>query len=176
VNAERSEQSERSEPSFTRRRAGPLVRLFLRVPRLLYRGPIAELLRSRCVMLLTTQGRRSGRPRTTPVSFMPLDDRYIAFSGWGVRSNWYRNVRANASVEITVGRRRMRAMAHLVEDPERRRELMRQMEARSSGCGPPRLVRPLLKLSGAFDYDGEIRMAIAAGGTLPVIEITPVGT
>jgi deazaflavin-dependent oxidoreductase (nitroreductase family) len=162
-----------SEPTFTRKPAGPLLRLFLTVPGLLYRGPIAELLRSRCVLLLTTRGRRSGKPRTTPMSFMPLGDHFIVFSGWGVRSNWYRNVRANPSVQVTVGRRRMRATARLIEDPERRKELMRQMQVRSSGCGPPKPVRPLLKLTGAFDYEGEIRMGMAAGASLPVVEIIP---
>jgi len=34
-------------------------------------------------------------------------------------------------------------------------------------------VRPLLKATGAFDYDGEISMAVNAGGTLPVLEIVP---
>ena len=163
-----------SEPSFARRRANPLMRFFLKAPVLLYRGPIADLLRSRCVMLLTTIGRRSGRPRTGPVSFMPVDNHFIVFSGWGVNSNWYRNVRANPEVTITVGRRRMRAMARLVEDPDRRRALMLRQQARSGGCGPPKPVRPLFKLLKIFDYDGEITMAVAAGAALPVIEITPV--
>jgi deazaflavin-dependent oxidoreductase (nitroreductase family) len=162
-----------SEPTFTRRRASPLLRTLLKVPVLLYRGPIAELMRSRCVMLLTTRGRRSGRPRTTGVSFMPVDDRYVVFSGWGTGSNWYRNVRAHPEVWITVGRRRTRATARLVENPERRRELMLRMQARSPGCGPPRPMRPLLKLTGIFDYEGEIKMAVAAGGALPVVEIVP---
>lgn len=134
---------------------------------------MAEFLKSRCVMLLTTRGRGTGRPRTNGVSFMPVDDHYVAFSGWGVRSDWYRNVRAHPEVFITVGRRRMRAMARVVEDPERRRQLMRQMQARSSRCGPPKRVRPLLKLSGLFDYDAEINLAVAAGETLPVVEIFP---
>lgn len=162
-----------SQPTFTRRRANPVLRALLKAPVLLYRGPIADVLRSRCVMLLTTRGRRSGLPRTTAVSFMPVDGHYVAFSGWGVGSNWYRNVLAHPEVWITVGRRRTRAVARLVEDPQRRRELMLRMQARSSGCGPPRPIRPLLKLSGVFDYDGEIKMAIAAGETLPVIEIFP---
>src|SRR5436853_5778207 len=100
-----------SEPTFTRRRANPVLRTLLKIPVLLYRGPIADLLRSRCVMLLTTKGRRSGRPRTGPVSFMPVDDHFVVFSGWGVTSNWYQNLRANPEVTITVGRRRMRAVA-----------------------------------------------------------------
>jgi deazaflavin-dependent oxidoreductase (nitroreductase family) len=140
-----------------------------------YVGPIAELMRSRCVMLLTTRGRRSGQPRTTAVSFMPVGNHLVVFSGWGTASNWYHNVRANPNVRIQVGRRRMRATAHLVEDPDQRAELMRRMRARSSGCGPPRPMRPLLKLTGVFDYQGELDMALAAGGTLPVIDITPSG-
>jgi deazaflavin-dependent oxidoreductase (nitroreductase family) len=145
----------------------------LKAPIYLYYGPIADLLRSRCVMLLTTLGRRSGRSRTGGVSFMPLDDHYVVFSGWGVTSNWYRNIQANPEVSIKVGREQMRARAHVVEDPRRRQALMLQMQARSGSCGPPRPLRPLLKLTGVFDYQGEIDMAVAAGGTLPVVELVP---
>jgi deazaflavin-dependent oxidoreductase (nitroreductase family) len=162
-----------AEPSFTRRRAGLFLRLFLTVPPLVYWGPIADLLRSRCVLVLTTRGRRTGRPRTTGVSFMPLDDHFVIFSGWGVASNWYRNVQANSAVQIKVGQRTYQATARVVEDPEQRSQLMRQMAARSSRCGPPMFTRPLLKLTRVFDYQGEIDMALAAGGTLPVVEIFP---
>src|SRR5215469_16095651 len=103
------------EPSFRRRRQSPLLRLLLKVPRLVYYGPIAELLRSRCVMLLTTRGRRTGLPRTNGVSFMPWDGHYVVFSGWGIDSNWYRNLLADPSVRIKVGRREMQATARLVE-------------------------------------------------------------
>src|SRR5918911_1653723 len=106
-----------SEPTFARRRANPILRVLLRVPVVVYRGPIADLLRSRCVLLLTTRG----------------------------------------------GRGRVGARARLVEDPERRRGLMLQMQARAAGCGPPRPVRPLLKLARVFDYEAEISMAVAAG-------------
>jgi len=145
----------------------------LKVPSLIYRGPLAELMRSRCVLLLTTRGRTTGRLRTGAVSFMPVEDHFVVFSGWGVGSNWLKNIRANPDVSVRVGRKHFRATARLVEDPERRRELMLQMQQRSRGCGPPRLIRPLLKVTHVFDYDGEIDMAVAAGGTLPVVEIFP---
>jgi len=161
------------EPSFHRPRAAGWLRALLRVPRFLYSGPIAEIMRGRCVLLLTTRGRRSGLPRTTAVSFMPVSNHYVVFSGWGVGSNWYRNVLANPQVTVKVGRRTMRATARVVEDPSRRATLMRQMQARSAGCGPPKPIRPLLKLTGVFDYQGEIDMAVAAGGSLPVVEIFP---
>jgi deazaflavin-dependent oxidoreductase (nitroreductase family) len=162
------------EPTFTRPRASPPLRFLLRVPRRLYIGPLADLLASRCVLLLTTRGRRSGQPRQTLVSFMPLiDGRYVVFSGWGVHSDWYLNVRADPRVRVNVGQRQMDATARLVEDPEQRRGLMLRMASQSSGCGPPRPIRPLLKLTRVLDYEGEIQMAVAAGGTLPVVEIRP---
>ena len=104
---------------------------------------------------------------------MPVGDHFVVFSGWGVGSNWFRNIRVNPEVTVRVGRRSMRATARVVDDPERRRELMRQMQARSSRCGPPQPMRPLLKLTRLFDYQGEIDMAVAAGTTLPVVEIIP---
>jgi deazaflavin-dependent oxidoreductase (nitroreductase family) len=162
-----------SEPSFARRRASGLQRLLLKAPPLVYHGPIADLLRSRCVMLLTTIGRRSGRPRTLGISFMPVDDHLVVFSGWGVSSNWYRNLRANPEVMVQVGRRRLRATAKLVEEPSRRIELMQKMQARSGRCGPPQPVRPVLKALHLFDYQAEIDTAVAAGGALPVIELFP---
>ena len=144
------------------------------MPRLMYVGPLADLLRSRCVMLLTTRGRRTGRPRTTAVSFMPLEDGHlVVFSGWGVGSDWYANVRADSRVRVKVGRQAVSGTARLVEEPSRRHELMLRMQRRSSGCGPPKPVRPVLKATGAFDYDGEIAMAVRAGGALPVVEIVP---
>jgi deazaflavin-dependent oxidoreductase (nitroreductase family) len=146
----------------------------LRLPRLMYVGPLAELMRSRCVLLLTTRGRRSGLPRPTTVSFMPLSDgRYVIFSGWGIHSDWYRNVLADPRVHIQVGQDQMNATAKVVEDPQQRRGLMLRMASLSSGCGPPRPLRPLLKLTRIFDYEGEIQMAVAAGTTLPVVEIRP---
>ncbi len=163
-----------TEPTLTRERPSWLQQLFLRAPVLLYRGWLAELLRWRCVLLLTTTGRTSGLPRTTGVSFLPVDTKYVIFSGWGIRSDWYRNVRANPDVVIQVGRRRIRATAQLVEDPARRQELMLRMRDRSAHCGPPRLVRPVLRFSRLFDYDQEIAMAVERSQALPVVELSPI--
>lgn len=150
-----------------------LQRLLLKSTPLFYLGPIADLLKSRCVLVITTRGRKSGLPRKTAISFMQLGERLIVFSGWGRSSNWYRNVLANPEVEVQVGRRRMRATARLVSDPEERKKLMLQMQGRSSGCGPPGPMRPVLKGLRIFDYEAEITMAVAQGGDLPVLEIVP---
>jgi deazaflavin-dependent oxidoreductase (nitroreductase family) len=126
--------------------------------------------------VITTRGRKSGLRRSTAISFMPVGDHFVVFSGWGRTSNWYRNVLAEPEVEVQVGRRRMRATARLVPDPEERRQLMLQMQRRSSGCGPPRPMRPILRLLRIFDYEGELTLAVAQGGDLPVLEITLLST
>lgn len=162
-----------STPTFDRGRPDRLRRFFFRTPLSLYRGMPAKVLASRCVMLLTTTGRKSGLERTTGVSFMPLERNYIIFSGWGVRSDWYQNLLANPDAVIQVGQERLRVSARPVTDPARRRELMQMMRARSGRCGPPEPVRTVLRKTGLFDYEGELDMAIRQGSDLPVIELIP---
>lgn len=163
----------RRPPTFVRERPRGLMRWFLSLPPKLYRGPFARLLAWRCVMLLTTTGRKSGLPRTTAVSCMPVDGRWVVFSGFGVRSDWYRNILVNPEVTVRVGNRRWRATAHVVEDPARRRELMLRMRDYSRRCGPPLVLRPLLRALHLFDYDREIALAVEHAEELPVVEIIP---
>ena len=165
--------AELQQPTFQREPARGLKRLFFKSPSLVYVGPIAAIMGWRHIMMLTTIGRASGQPRTTGVSFMPVGDHYIIFSGWGVTSNWYRNVLKNPEVTIKIGNRKMRATATLVTEPARRKELMLQMRDYSVNSGPPVFLRPLFKLTGLFDYDAEIAMAVAQGDKLPVVEVRP---
>jgi deazaflavin-dependent oxidoreductase (nitroreductase family) len=165
-----------SEPTFDRGRPPAWRKLFFKGPIWLYHGPLANLMRSRCVMLLTTTGRSSGLPRTTGISFMPLDGRIVIFSGWGVRSDWYRNLRKHPEVTVQMGARKLRATAVPVTDPARRRELMRRHQARSGRCGPPEPMRTLLRVTGLFDYDADLQLAVEQGDALPVVELIPHST
>ena len=162
-----------SQPTFDRGRPNRLQRAFFRGPVRFYRGPVAGLLGSRCVLMLTTKGRKSGKPRTTGVSFMREGSNYIVFAGWGVRSNWYQNLLADPEVSVRVGSRQFAARAVPVADPERRKALMVRMQAGSGRCGPPALVRPILRATRAFDYDAELRLAVEQAGNLPVVELVP---
>jgi deazaflavin-dependent oxidoreductase (nitroreductase family) len=160
-------------PTFTRERPNPLLKFAFKIPPKIYWGPIAEFMRSRCVLRITTTGRKSGLPRTISLSFMPVDDRYIIWSGFGIESQWYQNVLANPEVTIKVGRKEMKATAAVVMDPERRRHLMLRMRDRSDSCGPPTFTRPLLRLSQAFDYDADVQMAVDNAEEMAVVELTP---
>ncbi|GAC1327629.1 MAG: nitroreductase family deazaflavin-dependent oxidoreductase [Chloroflexota bacterium] len=164
---------ESADPNLRRARANGLMRLLFRAPLQMYRGPLADVMASRGILLLTTRGRKSGRPRTAPVSFMAHEGKYIVFSGWGATSNWYRNARADRHVQVSVGQRTFAATAELIADPTRRQDMMRLMRAGSARRGPPPFIRPFLKALRVFDYDGELDAAVRAGPDLPVVEITP---
>lgn len=162
-------------PHFRRERPGRLMRFLFKLPVYLYWGPLARLMAWRCVLRVTTIGRKSGKLRKTCISFMPLDGNYVVFAGWGVIADWYRNMRANPQVRINVGSRSFMAHAHPVASPEQREALMRRMSERSGTCGPPTFIRPLLGVTQVFDYDNEIRMAVDHARDLPVIELVPLG-
>lgn len=162
-----------SAPTFTRERPNALLKLGFKIPPKIYWGPLATFMASRCVMKLTTTGRKSGLPRTIGLSYHPLNGGYFGLSGFGIESQWYKNVQANPEVTIQVGRETMQATARVVEDPERRRHLILQIRDRSSSCGPPTFLRPLLRLTRMFDYDADVQMAVENAEQMAVVEFLP---
>ncbi len=74
--------------------------------------------------LLTTIGRKSGEPRTTPALYLRDGDRVILPASFGGRSenpNWYRNLKENPSVEVQIRSERLRLSARDATDDERAR-------------------------------------------------------
>lgn len=66
--------------------------------------------------LLTTTGRRSGLPRTTPVTLLERDGTRWLVSPYG-QVGWVHNVRATPAVRLQHGRRSQTCRAHEVQDP-----------------------------------------------------------
>jgi deazaflavin-dependent oxidoreductase (nitroreductase family) len=57
------------------------------------------------VLLLTTTGRKTGEPRTTPLIYARDDDRYVVVASKGgapEHPGWYRNLEKNPEVELQV--------------------------------------------------------------------------
>lgn len=54
--------------------------------------------------LLTVRGRKSGQPRTTPISIVEQDGKRYLFAPFGV-VDWVRNLRAAGEATLTRGRR-----------------------------------------------------------------------
>lgn len=74
------------------------------------------------LLLLHTVGAKSGEPRTTPMMYLPKDDRYLVFASYaGADQNpaWYHNLKANPEVEVEVGTDRFVATAVEVQGAER---------------------------------------------------------
>jgi deazaflavin-dependent oxidoreductase (nitroreductase family) len=95
---------------------GKALRLGLRLPIWLYRARLGWLLGDRFLMLTHT-GRRSGLPRQTVIEVVRHDkgtDTYYVVSGWGDKSDWYRNIRKSPAVTIRVGGRKFQARAEFI--------------------------------------------------------------
>jgi deazaflavin-dependent oxidoreductase (nitroreductase family) len=54
--------------------------------------------------LLTVRGRKSGQPRTTPISVLEQDGKHYLMTPYGV-VDWVRNLRAAGEATLTRGRR-----------------------------------------------------------------------
>jgi deazaflavin-dependent oxidoreductase (nitroreductase family) len=76
------------------------------------------------VLLLTTKGRRTGLPRTTPVQCTRVGEALIVVaSNRGSRTppNWYQNLRADPRVRVQLGRETLQVRAREVTEDERDR-------------------------------------------------------
>ena len=72
---------------------------------------------AKTILLLTTRGRKSGQPRTTPLQYELIDGKYVLAAGWGEKSDWLLNLRADPQVEIQIGQEHYSGTAEIVEDP-----------------------------------------------------------
>jgi deazaflavin-dependent oxidoreductase (nitroreductase family) len=82
-------------------------RRLVRAPIWLYRAHLGILFGHRMLMLEHI-GRKSGAPRYAVLEVVdrPGPDQYVIVSGFGEKSQWYRNVVANPHVRVSVGLRR----------------------------------------------------------------------
>ncbi len=91
-----------------RRRPNAWLLPLYKLPVWLYRLKFGWLLSSRFLMI-THLGRTTGKRHYIVVEVARYDkakDEYIAMSGYGEDSDWYRNLQMSPAVEIHVGRRR----------------------------------------------------------------------
>ncbi len=100
-------------------------RKLARAPIWLYRWRLGWLLGKR-FLLLEHRGRKSGRTYHTVVEVVhhdPSTDTYYVVSGFGKRADWFRNIQVHPDVFITVGQRRMPALARVLPVDEGTRVL-----------------------------------------------------
>jgi deazaflavin-dependent oxidoreductase (nitroreductase family) len=74
--------------------------------------------------LVTTTGRRSGRPRTTPTLYLADGDRVIlpaSFGGRDADPAWYLNIESNPEVRVQIRDRQFDLIARDATEEERKR-------------------------------------------------------
>jgi deazaflavin-dependent oxidoreductase (nitroreductase family) len=82
-------------------------------------------------LLLTTMGRKSGQPRTTPLIYAPRSDAYMVVASKGGSDSppaWYLNLADNPEVEVQVKGDRFKARARTAS-AEEKPEMWRTMAA-----------------------------------------------
>jgi len=76
------------------------------------------------ILVLTTTGRKSGKPRTTPLLYLENDGAYVivaSFGGHPRHPAWFLNLRENPEAEIETRDQRMRVRAEVAGVEERAR-------------------------------------------------------
>ena len=98
-------------------------------------GRVGGTMKGAPVLLLTTTGRRSGRPWTNPVIYRPDGDGWVVIASNGGRPRhpaWWLNLRATPSATIEMGRETVAVTAAAATGAERDR-LWRLMTAAYAG-------------------------------------------
>ncbi|MFC4565792.1 nitroreductase family deazaflavin-dependent oxidoreductase [Nocardiopsis mangrovi] len=148
----------------------PLARALYRAPILVYRAGLGGLLGGRFV-LLTHIGRTSGRARhvVLEVAGHTGDGAYLVASGYGARSQWFRNVVRRPRVRFQVGRRRFEGTATPLDPAESGRRLAEYARRR------PRSARSLMRALGHGDpgHDGYLRLGADRERGIPIVELRP---
>lgn len=150
-------------------RPGPLLRFLFRLPKILFHLRLNWIFSHRLLMLVHV-GRRSGLRRRTVVETLRRDresDRYILVSGYGERSQWFRNIVAPPDVEVRVGFRRRRMRAVPLAHDQAVEELVRYHRRY------PRRLTYLSRMLG-LRSDGTEEDARDLAGYVRVVAVTPI--
>jgi len=101
------------------------VEWFWRVHHRLYKwsgGRIGATLMGLPVLLLTTTGRRTGQPRTSPLMYLPRGEDFVviaSYLGEPRHPFWWTNLVANPDASVQIGARHYRVRAREAEGEER---------------------------------------------------------
>ena len=143
-------------------------RTFFRAPIYLYRVHLGFLLGGR-FLLLEHVGRKTGVRRQVVLEVVNHDavgDGYVLAAGFGPKSDWYRNLRAQPSAKIQVGLRRLSVTAEFL-DSETGADFMAHYAAEH-----PKLGLRIAKGMG-FDVDGSAADFRAAGREIRFVRLRP---
>ena len=94
-----------------------LAKSICRLPLYLYQLGWGPALKWISLLILTTEGRKSGMARHVVVEYRRHGSKYYIVSGWGKNTDWYKNVLQNPRVTIQFGGEVFDAKAVPVDSP-----------------------------------------------------------
>jgi deazaflavin-dependent oxidoreductase (nitroreductase family) len=103
---------------------------------LAYRTGMGRRMGKLQVILLTTTGRKTGRPHTVPLNGVPEGNAYVVIGSAGGSDfdpEWWLNLIANPNARIQVNNRMINVRMEPVTDPAERRRLWDQVVALMRG-------------------------------------------
>ena len=98
---------------------------------------------SKLVLVLTTIGRKSGRPHKTPLQYELLDGAYYVASARGTQADWYRNILGDSKVTVEIAGREFSAQAEAISDPVRIADFFEMRLERH-----PKMIRTMMRIEG----------------------------
>jgi deazaflavin-dependent oxidoreductase (nitroreductase family) len=158
-------------PEITNKRKPPtgFSRLVWRVPIWFYRFKLGGLLGKRFLLLHHT-GRVSGEPRENVLEIVNRDEAqniYFVASGFGKKSDWFKNIKKQPEVAITVGNKKIDVQARILP-PEESGQAMVSYARRH-----PKAAKNLMGICG-LEVDGSDRDYFIVGRDfVPFVAFVP---
>jgi deazaflavin-dependent oxidoreductase (nitroreductase family) len=101
-------------PGFTRI-PKPLIKLIHYPPQFFYAIGLGRLL-GKFVLLLTTIGRSTGKPRVTPLQYEEIDGKIYLGSSFGKKADWIKNIFKNPRVVVHLKATKFTGIASFIDD------------------------------------------------------------
>lgn len=93
----------------------PVIKLIRYPPQFFYAIGLGSLL-GKFVLLLTTIGRSTGKPRVTPLQYEEIDGKIYLGSSFGNKADWVKNILRNPKVGVQLKGTKFTGIATIIDD------------------------------------------------------------
>jgi deazaflavin-dependent oxidoreductase (nitroreductase family) len=132
-----------------------------------YRAGLGKIA-GRMILLLTTIGRKSGKPHTVAVQYEKMGNKYYIGAATGQKSDWYRNILTTPEVDVEIGSKKMRGTAEPMVGEENIADFMVYRLKKH-----PLMIGLILKMDGC-SFRPTRRELLEYSRRITVVTITPV--
>jgi len=139
-----------------------LLKLGFKVPVWLYRAHLGFLFGGR-VFAIVHHGRKSGKRYVSGLEVLVRrDGELLAFSAWGRKADWYRNIEAGGIDELWDSRSRYGGTTFRVLDPDQAYEVLEAYETEHRNTAR----RTLPRMLDGYDFSHKMRRDLAETATI----------